>query len=98
MRKKRNKSKKVQLALTYIALWRIEAAPFSDTSDDPTELSSPFPYPYIEVGMVMMINKRGEEPTKRRGTLHLESARTAPSRTSSTSRRQVNPLPKPLSL
>ena len=54
MRKKRNKSKKVQLALTYIALWRFEATPFSDTSDDPTELSSPFPYPYIEVGMVMM--------------------------------------------
>ena len=64
MRKKRNKSKKVQLALTYIALWRIEAAPFSDTSDDPTELSSPFPYPYIEVGMVIMINKRGDQPAK----------------------------------
>ena len=91
MRKKRNKSKKVQLTLTRITIWEIEAAPFSDTSDDPTELSSPFPYPYIEVGMVMMINKRGEEPTKRRGTLHLESARTAPSQTSSTSRRQVNP-------
>jgi hypothetical protein len=68
MRKKRNKSKKVQLALTYIALWRIEAAPFSDTSDDPTELSSPFPYPYIEVGMVIMINKRGDQPPKWRCT------------------------------
>jgi hypothetical protein len=76
----RNKSKKVQLALTYIALWRIEAAPFSDTSDDPTELSSPLPYPYIEVGMVIMINKRVTSP--RRGgapSLHLEKIRKLPS-------------------
>jgi hypothetical protein len=58
MRKKGNKSKKVQLTLTRITIWEIEVAPFSDPSDASTNLSSPFPYPYIEVGMVMMLNKR----------------------------------------
>jgi len=46
MRKKRNKSKKVQLTLTQITLWRIEVAPFSDPSDAPTDLSSPSQHPY----------------------------------------------------
>jgi hypothetical protein len=34
----RNKSKKVQLALTYIALWRIKVAPLSDPSDAPRSI------------------------------------------------------------
>jgi hypothetical protein len=57
MRKKRNKSKKVQLTLTRITIWEIEVAPFSDPSDASTNLSSPSPYPYIEMGMVMMSKK-----------------------------------------
>jgi hypothetical protein len=59
MRKKRNKRKKVRLALTQIALLRIEVAPFSDPpdTDAPTDLSSPSQYPYIEVGMVIMLNQ-----------------------------------------
>jgi hypothetical protein len=32
--------------------------PFSDPADVPTDLSSPFQHPYIEVGMVM-IRKKG---------------------------------------
>jgi hypothetical protein len=42
-----------------IILWRLEVAPFSDPSDTdaPTDLSSPFPYPYIAVGMVMIREK-----------------------------------------
>jgi hypothetical protein len=58
MRKKRNKSKKVQLTLTRITIWEIEVAPFSDPSDAPTDLSSPSQHPYIEVGMVMMSKQR----------------------------------------
>jgi hypothetical protein len=67
-------------------------APFSDPTDAPTDLSSPSPYPYIEVGMVMMLNKRGEKPTKRRGTPALRK------RTHSTVTNVINVTPtgKPL--
>jgi hypothetical protein len=68
--------------------------PFLDSSkvDAPANLSSPFPYPYIEVGMVVMLNKRGEEPTKRRATPALRK------RTHSTVTNLINVTPtgKPL--
>ena len=63
MRNKRKKHKKVHqvsplhnkalLAHPDYALG-IEVAPFSDPSDAPTDLSSPFQFPYIEMGMVMI--------------------------------------------
>jgi hypothetical protein len=57
---KRNKSKKVQLTLTRITLWEIELAPCPDASnaDALTNLSSPFPLLYRDIGMVM-IGKKG---------------------------------------
>jgi hypothetical protein len=64
LRKKRNKRKKGSILaslitrrsrLTHITLWRIEVVPFSDPSDAPTDLSSPFPLLYRNVGMVMML-------------------------------------------
>jgi hypothetical protein len=59
LRKKRNKRKKIPLlafpitgrfGLTQITFLMFKVAPFSDSSDAPTNLSSPFPYPYIEMG------------------------------------------------
>jgi hypothetical protein len=80
MRKKRNKSKKVQLTLTRITIWEIEVAPFSDPSDASTNLSSPSQHPYIEVGMVMMLNKRVTSPRSGGApSLHLEKIRKLPS-------------------
>jgi hypothetical protein len=53
----------------------IEVAPFSDPSDAPTDLSSPSQHPYIEVGMVMMLNE-GVKSLRRGGApLHLENLR-----------------------
>jgi hypothetical protein len=79
MRKKRNKSKKVQLTLTRITIWEIEVAPFSDPSDASTNLSSPSQHPYIEVGMVMMLNNRVKSLRWGVAPHYLENLRKVPS-------------------